>query len=222
MRIQILSRLIAPFAALFLLGGALAQTVFETGSIDGTLGGSDYHAYTYASEIPDDVADRATSEEQREILEKVAGTTQHSATFMQMEAMVLGGIEIMPATIFVSVLTRTHHPEDREMQSLALDFSLDPATLELGAPQDISVSYYPDGISFSNYYALSNGTLSLESVEVVDARTLAITGSITGELSWQEGYEVVHDPATAIPLDVTFSLSQVVSSDLAFELIQEQ
>ena len=56
-------------------------------------------------------------------------------------------------------------------------------------------------------------------MEVVDATTLAITGSCAGLLSWQEGHEVVHDPADVLSVAATFELRRVVASGDALEIV---
>ena len=206
-------------ASLLLLGSVAAQAVHQTGTVDGTIDGSAYHAWTYATDVPEDVADGVEDEAVRAILTNIAGTTQHSATFNHMDAMTLGSIELMPATIFVTMLTRTEHPDGDTVGTVEINFSLQPETLELASQDDVVVKYHPGESSFSNYYALTSGGLELQSIEVVDEQTLAITGTISGQFSWQEGYETVHDPATAINVELTFVVNQVVSSSTAFELI---
>lgn len=199
---------------------ALAQgETFRTGTLDAVIEGTSYGAYTYATEIPDDVADGVTDEQQRAILERVAGTTQHSATFMHQDAMVLGGMVLVPERIYVTLSTRTDHPEGNSFGSFVVMFSLDPETLEPGDEADTEIRFYPDGIFADTFYALTEGVLELTSLEVADPRTMSISGVISGHLSLQEGYDIVHNPDDVLQIEATFTVDQVVSSSLAFELV---
>lgn len=200
---------------------ALAQDAYETGSIDATIDGRTVRAWTYATDVPADVADGVEDERQRAVLERVAGTTVHSASFMHMEAITMGGITLMDETIFVNLSTRTDHPDGNSVESLLVKFSLIPESLELGTEADIEVSYYPDGVSYDDYYALTDGVLTLDSLEPLDASTMAITGTIRGTLTRQHDYDIVHNPDDTLQIDATFTISQVKGSDLAYSLITD-
>src|SRR5690554_4473387 len=135
------NRFVPIITSLLLLGGAAAQEVHRTGTVDGTINGSAYHAYTYATDVPENVADNMEDGPVRDMLLRAAGTTQHSATFNHMDSMMMGSIELMPATIFVTILTRTEHPEGETFGTVEINFSLQPDTLELSSPNDIVVRY---------------------------------------------------------------------------------
>lgn len=208
-------------ASASLLSTALAQEVTRTGLIEADIAGRSVSAWTYASAVPADAAEGIEDENQRAVLERVAGTTIHSATFMHRDAMTMGGIVLVPETIYVNLSTRTDHPEGDSVDSVLVKFSLDPETLTLGEETDIEVSWYPVGSSFSDYYALTEGSLSLTSVTVVDGQTLALSGTISGLLSRQTGYDIEHNPDDTVAIEATFVIDEVKSSDLAYELVTQ-
>ncbi len=207
--------------AALLFGSLVAAQgeTFRTGSIEALVDGQSYSAYTYATAVPDNVADGVTDEQQRAILERVAGTTQHSATFMHQDAMVMASIVLAPETIYVTLSTRTDHPEGDSVGSFLVKFSLDPETLELREEADVEVTFYPPGSSYDNYYALTDGVLQLTSLEVLDSQTMAISGVISGLLSLQSGYAIEHNPDDVLSIEATFNIEQVATSSLAFELV---
>lgn len=214
----------AVLTALFLLlGSAAAQhPTFETGAIDAVIGGTAYHAYTYATEVPADVADGEEDERVRAILEAVAGTTQHSATFKHMDEVTLGGMVLTPATIYVALSTRTHHPDGTSIGSFMVQFALDPETLELVEDEAVEFKFYPRGSSYDDYYAFTDGVFELHPIQVVDEATMAISGTFSGTLSHQSDYDVVHNPDDAVTVEASFTVSQVVASDAAFKLIMAE
>lgn len=209
-------------AAGTLFSSALAQNEFETGSIEAQIGSRTIRAYTYATEVPADAAAGIEDERQRAVLERVAGTTVHSASFMHQDAFTMGGMVLVPETIYVTLSTRTDHPDGNSIDSLLITFSLDPETFELGDEADIEVSWYPVGSSFEEYYALTEGTLTLDSLSVLDAHTIALSGTISGQLTRQSGFDIEHNPAEALPIEASFDVQQVKNSDLAFELVTDR
>lgn len=209
--------LVAVLAALATASAQTEQTV--TGTLAAVVDGAEVTLHTYATFVPEDAADGVTDERQRAILERVAGTEQHSATFTVMEETKLGSMVISPATVYVSVYARDESAGAASRAAVEVTFSLAPDTLELGPEEDVQVKYLPDGTSLDGYYALTEGALEIGSVEVVDATTLAITGSFAGLLSWQEGHEVVHDPADVLSVAATFELRRVVASGDALEIV---
>ncbi len=213
------TRLTFAIAAAALLSLSFAQEPYETGSIEATIAGKEIRAWTYATDIPANVADGVEDERQRAFLERVAGTTVHSASFMHREAMMLGGMVLVEETIYVTLSTRTDHPEGNSFDSLLVEFSLAPETLELGEEVDIKVTYYPSGSSYDDYYALTDGSLLIESLEVLDDQTMAISGTISGLLSHQSDYDIMHNPADTLEIEARFEISQVKTSDTAYSLI---
>ncbi len=204
---------------LLLAGNSLAQTIHQTGSVEGTIGGNSYHAYTYATEVPEDAAEGLEDGAVKDMVAAAAGTTQHSATFNLMDAVMMGTVELLPPTIFVTILTRTENAEDREHGRIDIDFSLDPETLTLKGADDIAVDWHPGEPDLKERYTLTDGSLVLDSITVVDENTLAITGSISGQLSWQTDYSPEHNPDDVLDVDLTFSIEQVVQSGSALDLI---
>lgn len=213
------SRLTLAITAAALLSLSFAQEPYETGSIDATIDGREIRAWTYATDVPADVADGVEDERQRAVLERVAGTTVHSASFMYQDPIMLGGMMLVDETIYVTFSTRTGHPDGDSIDSLTIKFSLVPGTLELGDEVDIEVTYYPSGSSYDDYYALTDGSLVIESLEVLDEQTMAISGTVSGLLSHQSDYDIMHNPADTLQIEARFDISQVKTSDTAYSLI---
>lgn len=206
--------------ALVLAGAAAAQhPTFETGWVEAVIGGAEHRAYTYATEVPENVTDGVTDERTLAVLQKVAGTVQHSASFKETPARMLGGMVLTPAAIHVALSTRTDHPEGASIGSLLVQFSLVPGTLELGPDEDVDVRFYPRGSSYDDYYALTLGTLALHSIEQVNDHTFAVVGSISGVLSHQSDYDVAHNPADTLEIEATFEVAQLVASDVVLKLV---
>ena len=209
-------------ALCLLLGSAAAQhRTFETGAIDAVIGGATYHAYTYATEVPADVAEGEKDERVRAILEAVAGTTQHSASFMHMDEMTMGGMVLAPATIYVTLSTRTHHPDGASIGSFMVQFALDPETLELVEDAVAEFMFYPRGSSYDDYYAFTDGVFELHPIQVVDEVTMTLSGTFSGTLSHQSNYDVVHNPDDALAVEASFT-ALVVTNDTAFKLIMAE
>ena len=208
-------------ATLVLVAGPLAhaQTTFDTGTLVLVLGDSETTLHTYASHVPEDAAERATSPEQRAILEKVAGTDQHTATFMHLAGISVGGMQLTTATLHVSMYFRDDEERISGVGGVDIAFELDPETLEHVPSDDVDVKYLPTGSSFDDYYALTQGELVIDSVEVVDAQTLAISGRFSGVFSLQEGFLVAHNPDDTLAGEATFVVDQVVGSDVLLDLL---
>jgi hypothetical protein len=86
---------------------------------------------------------------------------------------------------------------------------------------DIDIRFYPESWSVDEFYALTEGTMLLERVEVVDEQTLIMSGTISGVLSFQPGYSVKHNPADTLPIEASFSIERVVGSKLLLEVLGE-
>ena len=199
---------------LTLVSLAVAQyPTFETGYIDAVIDGVEYRVNPYATEVPDNAADNATNDAERKFLARIAGQTQHSASFAFKDERTVGNMVVAPAMLQVAISTRSAHPDGATVDSLLLQFALHPGTLELLTEVDVEVSYFPRGSSYDDYYALTDGTLDLHSVEFVDAQTLTITGMFSGTLTHQDDYDVVHNPDDALTIEAKFVVEQVVMKE---------
>lgn len=209
------------FTLLAMASAQLLEPAYETGVIDAVIDGQDYSVFTYALEIPEDYGADVTNERQREFMQRLAGTTEHSASFLLRRAMEMGNTVLYPASINVAFSTRSRN-EDPSVGSLVLQFMLDPDTLELTDQFDVSISFYPWGASASDYYALTDGTLRIDTVEIIDRRTLAIRGGFSGLLSRQDDYDHVHNPDDTLDVEATFTIEQVVAvdEDSEFEAVE--
>ncbi len=208
------------FASIASLSFAQSER-YETGSLTATLNGEESVLRSYFADVPEDVAEGVTDPQQRAILERIAGTEQHTATYTYFDEMKLGTMVLVPAKIHVSLHFAAQELDVSVPGSISVRFSLEPTSLELGAPEDVEITLH-SGSGYSDYYALTEGGITLDSVEVVDANTLRITGSFSGTFSHQTGYDRVHNPADTLSASGVFSVERVVGSDLALELIEEQ
>lgn len=188
----------------------------QTGTIDAVINGRQHTFLTSSSKVPEDVAEGVTDENVRAFLEQLAGTEQHTATWMITEPFEMSGIVFAPAQMFAS-LDANALPSGTG--GFRIEFALDQETLTLDTEMDIEVRYYPESWSVDEFYALTEGTMLLERVEVVDDQTLAMYGTITGVLSFQPGYRVEHNPADTLSIEASFSIEQVVGSQLPLELL---
>ena len=91
-------------ASVLLFTTASAQgTWFQTGTLTTRIGGVEREHNTYGTLVPEDVAEGVEDPQQRAILERIAGTEQHTASYMLTEEMALGSIVLTPATLWVAL-----------------------------------------------------------------------------------------------------------------------
>lgn len=211
--------LLLSLVLLVLVSTATAQETRTTGTIIATVAGGPVSLSSTAQRVPEDVADGVTDPQQKAILEKVAGTDQHTATFMVMDPIEVAGVVIVPARLYVSIDTSIPGVNRSEHGGLSLRFSLDPETLSVESMDDVEVLYYPAGWDLSDYYALTEGALTIDSIELVDGSTIAVSGRVEGALTHQDGYQAVHNPDDALTISATFEIGEVVGSDVALELL---
>ena len=125
-------------------------------------------------------------------------------------AMEIGNTVLYPARLNVAFSTRSRN-DDASVGSLLLQFTLDPETLELGDQEDVEITFYPRRSESLDYYALTDGTLQLDAVEIIDRRTLAISGSFSGMFTRQFDYDHVHNPDDTLEVEAVFTIEQVVA-----------
>lgn len=215
-------RLLAVATVLSLAAFASAQADwFETGTLTTVIDGEERTLHTYGTYVPEDVADRVEDPQQKAILERVAGTEQHTSTYSFMEGITMGGIALTPDTIWVALTFSFDGHDSSAPHGVVLQFPLDPTTLELMDPEEVEIKYTPDGPSADDYYAFTEGSFELTAVEVVDETTLLISGAYEGYMTRQTGWDIVHDPASALEARGEFTVERVDGSQLALELIQD-
>lgn len=218
-RLYIVAFLLASFV---LTSSALAQGEwFETGTLVTVIDGEERLLHTYGTLVPEDVADGVEDAQQRAILERIAGTEQHTATYQFMEGISMGGMTLTPDTIWVALTFRFGGHDTSGPHGVTMQIPLDPSTLAVLDPEQIEVNYYRDGPSWDDFYALTEGGIALESVDVVDDVTLRIVGSFSGIFTHQTDYDIVHNPDQALAAHGEFVVERVVGSQLALELIQD-
>lgn len=217
-----LRSLLVVIAAVFLFSSVLAQgTWHQTGTLTTRIGGVERQHHTYFTLVAEDVAEGVEDPQQRAILERIAGTEQHTASYQLTDELALGSIVIAPATLWVALTFYFGGHDSSAPHGVTVQLPLDPATLEVADPDQVEVSYYPSGPSWDDYYALTMGGLTITEVTVIDDITLRISGSFSGFFSHQDGFDTVHDPSTAIEAEGEFLVERVVGSQLALELVEE-
>jgi hypothetical protein len=212
------------FAALSLalsFGLAVAQTV-QTGSITITLDGVERTFTTSGTRIAENAAEGVTNEAARAFLERLAGTWIHTATYMILEPIVMGGQVLFAAPdMFVTIDAYAHDDPDRT-DHLELRFGLDLETLLLSDETDIVVRYSPAGSSTVDSYLLTLGGIVVDGVARVDDETLSLQGSISGVLSRQlDPANEAHDPSDTISIEGRFDIQQLVGDARAVDLVTD-
>lgn len=177
-------------------GAAMAQGVpayQETGVVTMTLGAEEVTHYTTWNTVPGDAA--------RQV---------HTASWLILEPMVMGGVKISPDDVFVTLTTRDTVSPEFGQPEMRVEFSLDPVTLDLKTDPAANLTYYPADSDSDVYYALTNGSFQVESVTRLEDDTLAIIATAEGEMSGQQSYDISHNPDDILPLSARFELQQVV------------
>jgi hypothetical protein len=189
----------------------------QTGKVEAVIDGRQLTFVTSSSKVAEDAAQGVEDENVRAILEKVAGTEQHTATWMITEPFEMAGMILLPSQMFASLDASAK--DIGGTGEFRIEFALDQETLTLDTEMDIDIRYYPESWGVSEFYALTEGTMLLERVEVVDEQTLAMYGTISGVLSFQPGYSVEHNPDDMLPIEASFSIERVVGSQLLLEVL---
>lgn len=221
-----LARVLLVFAAISLGGAALAQADWpseRTGTVGFELGGQPHTFYTFAIQIPENVAEGMPEGAVKDRLQAAAGTTEHSATWLVHAPVVMSGIVLStPSEMFLTLSARPTQDANAGLGQLIIDFSLSLRTLELSDPDQFnsSIRYYPKAYSARDYYALTEGGLVVTSVEQVDDYTLRVQGSFEGLFSFQERLVgETHNPADVLAVSGTFDVLVVGTRPVAEVLI---
>ncbi len=206
-----------------LLGAASAQTRERTGTVDVVLGGEARTFHTHVQKVPENAAEGVENPDVRRMLERLAGTSQHTATWMAMEPIVMAGIVLYAAEeLFITIGATVPMDAPGDVGEISLEFELDRVTLALNDSEDASIDFrfFPASWGFDAYYAASEGTFELliDEVEQIDATTLRIRGSFSGTLSFQNSYQVAYNPDDTMSVSGTFDIEQVGGSS-ALELV---
>lgn len=206
-----LARVLLVLAVSSLGGAALAQADWpseRTGTVEFDLADQSHTFYTFAVQIPENVAEGMPDGAVKDRLQAAAGTTEHSATWLVHAPVVMSGIVVStPSEMFLTLSARPTQDANAGLGQLIIDFSLSLSTLELSDPDQYSFSirYYPKAYSSRNYYALTEGGLVLATVEQVDDYTLRVQGSFEGLFSFQERLVgETHNPADVLVASGTF------------------
>lgn len=193
---------------------------FQTGELATVIDGQERQLHSYGTYVPEDVAEGVEDPQQRAILERVAGTEQHTASYKLFEGLSMGGVTITPDTLWLALTFHFGGPDATAPHGVTMQVPLDPATLQVSDPDQVEVSYYPNGPSWDDYYALTEGEVMILSVEVVDELTLRVVGTFSGLFTHQADFDVTHNPEDALQGYGEFTVERVVGEALALELIE--
>jgi hypothetical protein len=203
------------------LGLAAAQTV-QTGTIAITLDGVERTFTTSGTKIAENAAEGVTNEAARAFLERLAGTWVHTATYMILEPIVMGGVVLFAAPdMFVTIGGYAYDDPERP-DHLELRFGLDLETLLLSDETDIVVRYSPAASNMADSYLLTLGGIVVHTVTQVDDETLSLQGSISGVLSRQlDPANEAHDPSDTISIEGRFDIQQLVGDARVVDMVTD-
>ena len=164
----------------------------ETGSVAITFGSEDMIHYTTGNSVPGQ-----------------PGWEVHTASWIVLEPRLLGGMNITPDDVFVSITTRGSIEPDPGQATLRVEASLDPETLDLKTKPAPSIRFQPeDG---NGFYAMTDGVFEIESVTRNDADSFALIANVRGVMTGQTSETVVHNPDDAVEFSARFDLRRVVN-----------
>lgn len=225
-RVSVLAGTFLVLLAISLVTSAAAQAAWpsaQTGTVEFDLAGQPHTYYTYAIEIPENVAEGMAEGALRDRLAAAAGTTEHTATWHVDEPVVMGTIVLSsPTELSITLTARPTQDEAAGSGHLILNFSLSLSTLQLSDPERFpaAVRYYPESYGTRDFYALTEGGLVVTSVERIDDRTLRVQGGFEGTFSLQERLGAfVHNPDDVLPVRATFDVLQVVGTQSLDEVL---
>lgn len=165
----------------------------QTGTVEITFGERQMQHFTTANTVPGE-----------------PGRQVHTASWITLEPRLLGGVNISPDDIFVLITSRDTVEPVSEQDSLRVEFSLDPATLGLKTKPAASVRFYP-AKGEADFYALTDGTFTIENVTRTDEDTFSILASAQGTMTAQTSETIVHNSDDAQEFSARFKLEQVVN-----------
>lgn len=139
-----LARVLLVLAVSSLGGAALAQADWpseRTGTVEFDLADQSHTFYTFAVQIPENVAEGMPDGAVKDRLQAAAGTTEHSATWLVHAPVVMSGIVVStPTEMFLTLSARPTQDANAGLGQLIIDFSLSLSTLELSDPGMFSSS----------------------------------------------------------------------------------
>jgi hypothetical protein len=192
--------MLAAGAAIFLVAPTWAQNlpVYErTGTIEITLGSERMTHYTTSNTVPGQ-----------------SGREVHTASWIVLEPRLLGGVNISPDDVFIIVRSRDSIEPETGQASLMLEFSLHHDTFELKTKPAPNIRFYPAGGGSDEYYALTDGSVVIESASSIDNGGLAIAGSVQGVVTLQTGESLIHNDDSVLEFSAQFSLENVASREI--------
>ncbi len=115
------------------------------------------------------------------------GRLVHTARWKVFPPMMMGGINMAPPGVFVSMSARPTVEPAHELPELKITFSVDPANYTLLELAPIEVIYTVQDGPLAGKYQYAAGSLNIESVTQVGPDVLKIVGSAAGTLARGRG-----------------------------------
>ncbi len=137
------------------------------------------------------------------------GSEVHTASWIVLEPRLLGGMNITPDDVFVTITTRGSIEPDPGKATLRVEVSLEPETLDLKTRPAPSITFHPD--DGNGFYAMTEGALEIESVTKIDTDSFAIIAVAHGVMTGQTNHDVVHNPEDSVEFSARFDLRRVVN-----------
>lgn len=164
----------------------------ETGTIEITLGGERMIHYTTRNTVPDDPTRKVDT-----------------ASWLILEPRLMGGVNISPDDVFVVITSRDSIEPNPRQASMRVEISLDPETLDLKTRPAPSVRFYSE--DDDRFYAMTDGTFTVESVTRIDSDSFTIIASASGVMTGQTSETIAHNPDDALEFSAKFDLQSVVN-----------
>ena len=218
------ARLAAALVALSAVAWAqVASNTYETGTVELMVSGEARTYHTYAVEVPENAGQGVENPRVRAELARIAGTTQHTATWNVNDPVVVNGVVLSrPSVLFVTVHARPTEDAGADLGQLNFEFAVSLDGLQQADPGTYqpSVKLYPESFSVTDYYALTDGNLTVTSVELADDFTLHVNGTFQGTFSFQTRRGVIeHNPDDTIEVSGNFDVMQVVGTKPLSEML---
>jgi len=152
--------------------GAWAQKLpaYEsTGTVDLVIDGKESTYHTTSNTVPNE-----------------PGRLVHTARWKTFPPMMMGGVNMAPPGVFVSLTSRPTIQPGSELPSLKITFSLDPEKFTLLESAPTEVIYVVQEGPMAGEYKQASGSILIDSV-TPEADTLKIAGRASGTLSSKKG-----------------------------------
>lgn len=141
----------------------------STGTVDLVMDGKESTYHTTSNTVPNE-----------------PGRMVHAARWKTFPPMMMGGVNMAPPGVFVSLSSRPTVEPGSDLPSLKITFSLDPDTFTLLESAPTEVIYVVQEGLMAGEYQQASGAIQIDSV-TPEADRLKITGRASGTLASKKG-----------------------------------